>query len=298
MGAFTMESREPQGAHRKARVSPEKSLRPPRLRGEWVWLLPRRAAACLSLLLLAAALAAGQQKGKARDLYLGGSAAKKAGTGPLGLRYSFLKAAGGGQFLEVDPDSSFRSGDRIRLTVEANESGYLYVILRGASGNWSVLFPSASIAGGNNRVEQGQRHEIPPNRAFTFVEPPGEEHLFIVLSRAPEPDLEQLIYSLKPPQAGPGEPGPAQPISEKPPERVLLAKNSSPIDDAVVGRLREQVLTRDLVFEKVSEEEPQKVPAAKPAKGSTAKLEKAMYVVSTAGSREARVVVDVRLRHE
>ena len=34
---------------------------------------------------------------------------------PLGLRYAVLKRDAGGQYNEVDPDTSFRSGDRIRL---------------------------------------------------------------------------------------------------------------------------------------------------------------------------------------
>jgi hypothetical protein len=53
---------------------------------------------------------------------------------PLGLRYAVLKRDAGGQFQEIDPDTSFRSGDRIRLKVDANTSGYLYVVMQGSSG--------------------------------------------------------------------------------------------------------------------------------------------------------------------
>ena len=37
---------------------------------------------------------------------------------PLGLRYSVMKREGSGKFAEVDQDSTFRSGDRIRLNVD------------------------------------------------------------------------------------------------------------------------------------------------------------------------------------
>src|SRR5262249_30183429 len=60
---------------------------------------------------------------------------------PLGLRYSILKQTSGRQVAEVDGDTAFRSGERIRLAVEANDNAYLYIVQRGSSGNWSLLFP-------------------------------------------------------------------------------------------------------------------------------------------------------------
>ena len=90
-------------------------------------------------------------------------------TFPLGVRYSILKRAGG-ESEEVAPDTVFRSGDRIRLRVETNDSGYLYIIHRGSSGNWKPLFPSTEIAEGDNRVEKGRPHEIPSGYVFTFDE--------------------------------------------------------------------------------------------------------------------------------
>ena len=43
---------------------------------------------------------------------------------PLGLRYSFLKQQGNAT-VEVDTETAFRSGERIRLTIESNDSAYL-----------------------------------------------------------------------------------------------------------------------------------------------------------------------------
>ncbi len=42
---------------------------------------------------------------------------------PLGLRYSILKYAGDQEYMEVDPDLVFRSGDRIRVTSSGERSG-------------------------------------------------------------------------------------------------------------------------------------------------------------------------------
>ena len=88
------------------------------------------------------------------------------------------------------------AGDRIRLHVDANTSGYLYVVMQGSSGTWKLLFPSPEIKDGDNRVQKRVRYEIPSGYTFTFDEQAGAEKLFIVLSRQPEPDLESLIYSL------------------------------------------------------------------------------------------------------
>ena len=195
---------------------------------------------------------------------------------PLGLRYSFLRDAGGGEYREVSPDTVFRSGDRIRVAAQSNDEGYLYIVMKGTSGSWKVLFPSAEVAEGSNRVTSGRQYLIPPapNR-FAFDEQAGEERLFIVLSRHPEPSLEKLIYSL----------GSASPEANEPPKHLLTAQ-LSPVDDALVGRLRNQVYARDLVFEKVDDATP----------GD--QKEKAVYVVNPTGSPESRLVADVTLKHQ
>ena len=206
---------------------------------------------------------------------------------PLGLRYSFLRNAGD-EYREVDPDTVFRSGDRIRVAVQSNDEGYLYIVMKGTSGSWKVLFPSAEVAEGSNHVTSGRQYLIPPPPGrFAFDEQAGEERLFIVLSRNPEPSLEKLIYSL-----GSGSPGPkghpaGQPAeANEPPKRLMMAANMAPVDDALVGRLRNQVYARDLVFEKVDDSTP----------GD--KKEKAVYVVNPTGSAESRLVADVTLKHQ
>jgi hypothetical protein len=195
---------------------------------------------------------------------------------PLGVRYSILKEAGGGA-LEVDSDTVFRWGDRIRVTVMANDRAHLYIVQRGSSGNWGVLFPSPEINGGNNVIEKDRVYEIPAGHWFAFDEQPGKERLFIVLSRRPEPNLEKMMYRLQEGEA------PAPPAAEKP-AKMLLAQDR-PINDALVQRVRSEVYTRDLVFEKVDEKTPGE------------KKEKAVYVVNKTGNEESRVVADVTLNH-
>jgi len=194
---------------------------------------------------------------------------------PLALRYSVLKRNGQGAFEETDSDSTFHTGDRIRLTVQANDTGFLYVVMRGSTGAWRVLFPAPEEAGGDNRVVKGKNYTVPPgkNGQFFFDETGGEEKLFLVLTRKAEPDLESLVYSM------------ADKEKKQPEKRqMLLAENRPAISDSMVDRLRSGLKSRDLVFEKVDEE-------------SAEKKEKAVYVANPTGSSEARLVVDVLLKH-
>ena len=201
-------------------------------------------------------------------------------TKPLGLRYGFLRKGDGEAFEEVNADSVFHAGDRIRFSVQTNDTAYLYIVMRGSSGTWKVLFPTNEIGAGSNLVEGGRTYLFPPPPGrFAFDEQRGEEKLCLVVTRQPEESLEQLIYALSKGATT------AQPASDKASKPMLLAQNR-PIDDGVVNRLRSQVYARDLVFERVDENTPGE------------KKEKAAYVVNSNAAPDARLVVDLSLKHE
>jgi hypothetical protein len=61
----------------------------------------------------------------------------------------------------VDTDSVFRSGDKIRVSVESNDNAYLYIVQQGSSKTWNVLFPNADTEHGSNRIERHREIEIP-----------------------------------------------------------------------------------------------------------------------------------------
>ncbi len=188
---------------------------------------------------------------------------------PLGLRYTLLKRAGP-DTVEIPPSAVFRTGDRIQLGVEANDNAYLYIVHQGSSGKWQVMFPSAGVAAGNNRLEKGKRYIVPEGYAMTFQGEPGMEKLFLVLSRQPEPDLDNLIYSL---QNG----------APRPPAPTLMA-SARPIENTVVDNIR-RTYARDLVIEKIVDEAP------------GPKVENAVYVVNPTGRQDSRVVTDIELTH-
>jgi len=195
---------------------------------------------------------------------------------PLGLRYTILKRTGDQQ-AEVNSDTVFHAGDRIRLAVEANDDGYLYVVNRGSSGTWKVLFPSPEIKNGDNRIQRLANYDIPSGYTFTFDEQGGEEKLFVVLSRQPEPDLEKLIYSL-------GQGTISQP-DEKTVEKPKMILASAAFTDDMIGKLR-NVYARDLIVEKVDDGD------------AGPRHEKAVYAVNPNGSADSRVVADITLKHQ
>ena len=203
-------------------------------------------------------------------------------TTPLGLRYSVLKRVGPSDLVEVDSSIVFRAGDRIRLRVEVNDTGYLYIVHRGSSGVWKPLFPSPEVDGGNNLVEAGRTYDIPKGYVFTFDEQEGEEQLFLVLSRQPAENLEKLIYKL----SQPGAVKAGEPAEKEKPAKLLMAHNLIDIDDGVVNLMR-TAYARDLIIEKVDDTMP----------GPSERKEKAVYVVAPAGASDSHVVADLKLIH-
>lgn len=201
---------------------------------------------------------------------------------PLALKYRLLKRSDAGRYDEVDTDTVFRSGDKIRVSVESNDQGYLYIVQQGSSKTWNLLFPNEDTEHGSNHVQRNREYEIPGGGRFTFDEQPGEERMFLILTRRPEPDLEKLIYSLS--QAKPAS---TETSTDKP--KMMLAQGR--IDNAVIDKLRGRVLARDLVFEKVNDDAPVST------SGGTRK-EKALYVATPDRTANARVVVDLNLKHQ
>jgi hypothetical protein len=204
---------------------------------------------------------------------------------PIGIRYTVLKLASDNTPTEVPADTVFHSGDRIRFTIEPNAPGYLYIVNQGSDGTWQSMFPSADIDQGSNRVEGWHPYTMPPQSRLMFDSTAGTEHLFIVFARQPEPDLENLIYSLKAggKRAAKPEDSAIKPGALSPMDRTLVMAVN--ISNPLIDRLR-QANSRNLIVEKIDPNTP----------GD--KKETAVYVVNPSGSADSRVVADLHLVHQ
>lgn len=111
---------------------------------------------------------------------------------PIGLGYTLYMRASNGDALRVDPEREFTNGDRVRVALESNVSGYLYIFDKTNDGTPEMIYPDARLDDGDNRIEAHVPYEIPSNknvkesyRWFTFTGAPGVEKLYIVVTRQP-----------------------------------------------------------------------------------------------------------------
>jgi hypothetical protein len=214
----------------------------------------------------------------------------------IGLRYALLLRGSDGHYNEVSPTATFHSGDHMHLSIMANQPGYLYVIEQGSSGSWSSIYPRKGSSGEepNNRIEPGQVYEIPSAKSFfRFDQNPGQEKLFLVLSRERIADLEGAINSLK--EGGHPTSAPAQPDAGASQGEALEAANHIP--DAFI----QQLSSRDITLEDEETVDQPQSGAQTSAQTGAPSGEKAVYVVSKASyskGESPRVVASVTLHHE
>jgi hypothetical protein len=203
---------------------------------------------------------------------------------PLGLRYTVQKTDGS-HSTDVLAKTVFHSGDHIQLSLEVNDTGYLYVVGQGSSHKWTALFPSSEI-NGDNRVQRGQAYTVPPGtKAYRFDETPGVEHLFVIFSRQRVEEIDSLIPSLKG-----GLQTPASDAGRERPVADTLMASARPIDDSEIVAIR-AAYTRDLIIEDLGDEH-------SGHEQGNPRQDMSVYVVNPKGSGESRVVADILLNHE
>lgn len=203
---------------------------------------------------------------------------------PLGIRLSLLKVEQNGDRKEVAPDTNFAPGDRVRLSIQVATQGYLYIVNRGSSGTWTQLFPSPDLPSASNALMPGTTYSIPADRNFVISNPPGNEKMFLILSRQPVADVASLILDMSRRANGAAAPQ-AEPKAPSRPAPQMMADSRGPINDAAVDRMR-TFYARDLIIETVDQKTP----------GAT--KEDAVYAVTTGDGDDARVVLDAQIRHQ
>jgi hypothetical protein len=119
------------------------------------------------------------------------SGAKKA-LEAIGLGYTLFMRAADGRAVRVEPMREFRSGDRIRLALEPNIDGYLYIFDSEDGGPVRMIYPDPRLDGGDNWIEAHVPVEIPSSeesderlRWFEFYGKPGGDRLYVVVTREP-----------------------------------------------------------------------------------------------------------------
>jgi hypothetical protein len=111
---------------------------------------------------------------------------------PIGLGYTLFTLGDNGEAVRTNPARQFRTGEAIRLALETNTDGYLYIFHTEDDGEPTMIFPDVRLNGGKNLVNAHVPYEIPSSqedeeeaRWFVFKDPPGRERLYIILTRQP-----------------------------------------------------------------------------------------------------------------
>ncbi len=124
----------------------------------------------------------------------GGVVAEKPKVQKIGLGLTLFTRDSNGQSVRADSARVFRSGDRVRVLLETNTDGYLYIFNTTYGGQPVMIYPSAELDEGGNYIQSHVPFEIPSSSAsqerlrwFTFDTHAGTERLFFVFTRGPLP---------------------------------------------------------------------------------------------------------------
>jgi hypothetical protein len=110
----------------------------------------------------------------------------------LGLGVTLFMRDSNGLAVRVDPEHVFRKGDRVRVLLETNTDGYLYIFNTTDEGPATMIYPDAELDEAGNYLQAHVPFEIPSStstderlRWFAFDQAAGTEHLFFVFTREP-----------------------------------------------------------------------------------------------------------------
>jgi hypothetical protein len=99
-----------------------------------------------------------------------------------------------GLAVRADPSRTFRKGERVRVLVETNADGYLYVFNTTDAGPPVMIYPDPELEEAGNYIQGHVPWEIPSSAAaeerlrwFTFDQNSGTEKLYFVFTREPLP---------------------------------------------------------------------------------------------------------------
>jgi len=79
----------------------------------------------------------------------------------IGLGYTMFMREPSGRGIRVEPTREFHNGDRIRLALEPNVDGYIYIFDSEDGGPPKMIYPDARLDGGDNWIEAHVPVEIP-----------------------------------------------------------------------------------------------------------------------------------------
>lgn len=118
--------------------------------------------------------------------------AKPVNSSRLGLGMTLFTRDSNGLSVRVDPEHVFHKGDRVRVLLETNADGYLYIFNQTDEGPVLMIYPDKDLDEAGNYIKAHVPWEIPSSasdeerlRWLVFDANPGNERLFFVFTREP-----------------------------------------------------------------------------------------------------------------
>lgn len=110
----------------------------------------------------------------------------------MGLGLTLFMRDSTGLAVRTDPSREFHKGDHVRVLLETNTDGYLYIFNTTNGGQPVMIYPDSALDEGGNYIQAHVPLEIPSSAAdeerlrwFTFDQDAGAEKLYFVFSREP-----------------------------------------------------------------------------------------------------------------
>ena len=110
----------------------------------------------------------------------------------LGLGLTLFIRDSNGLAVRVDPNHEFQKGDRVRVLLETNADGHLYIFNTTDDGDPVMIYPDSQLDEAGNFIQAHVPFEIPSSvsaeerlRWLTFDEHAGTEQLYFVFTREP-----------------------------------------------------------------------------------------------------------------
>jgi Domain of unknown function (DUF4384) len=116
----------------------------------------------------------------------------KGTTSKMGMGLTLFSRDSNGLAVRVDPAREFHKGDAVRILLETNTDGYLYIFNTTDGGPPVMIYPSQELDEGGNYIRSHEPIEIPSSLAtderlrwFRFDQYAGTERLYFVFTREP-----------------------------------------------------------------------------------------------------------------
>lgn len=114
----------------------------------------------------------------------------------IALGYTLFMRAPTGEAKRVSTTREFKSGDSVRILIETNTDGYLYIFNAENDGDALMIFPNAKLQRGANFVRAHVPYEIPSSaeadenlRWLSFDDRPATERVYFIVARKPLEDV-------------------------------------------------------------------------------------------------------------